>query len=378
MPRSIAHIITGLETGGAETMLVNLLAKTDRARWLPWVVSLQDRGTLATEIERLGVAVATLGLGRTWPNPVAALRVRRLLGSQSPAVLVGWMYHGNLAALLSAVSLGRRIPVVWDIQYTPDALRHEKRLTGVMIRLGARFSRYPRRIIYNSRVSATRHSELGYDATRAVVIPNGFDTQTFAPSPAAREAWRARLGLTADHVLIGRIARYHVMKDFTGFLKAAASLIRERPFVRFVLAGRGVDARNAELVSEVRTRGLGDVVSLLGEVRPPNELNAALDIACSSSAYGEAFPGVLAEAMACGVPCVTTDVGDSAWIVGEIGSIVRPRDPAALAAALRFLVDVGPDQRRLQGAQARARIRDNFSIEKVAGQYEEVFAEVAT
>lgn len=376
MPRSVTHVITGLGTGGAETMLVNLLAATDRTRWSPAVVSLHDRGTLGDEIERLGVPVNTVGLGLGWPNPVAWWRVSREVRRQSPELVLGWMYHGNLAALAARALLGRRLPILWGIQYTPDDLGLEKARTALMIRLGARLSSWATRIVYNSHVSARRHAQLGYATSRATVIPNGFDTDSFVPSTAAREAWRTRLGVNRDAVVIGRIGRYHVMKDYPGFIAAASQLFRERPNVHFVLAGRGVDSSNAELVGHITSAGLGNLVSLLGEVRPVSELTAALDVACSSSAYGEGFPGVLAEAMACGVPCVSTDVGDSAWIVGSTGGVVAPRDPEALASALRALVDAGPEQRGRLGAQARARIRDNFSIQHVTGMYESLFAEV--
>src|SRR6185503_16923440 len=157
MPRSVTHVITGLGTGGAETMLVNLLAATDRTRWSPAVVSLHDRGTLGDEIERLGVPVNTVGLGLGWPNPVAWWRVSREVKRQSPELVLGWMYHGNLAALAARALLGRRLPILWGIQYTPDELGLEKARTALMIRLGARLSSWVTRIVYNSHVSARRH-----------------------------------------------------------------------------------------------------------------------------------------------------------------------------------------------------------------------------
>ncbi len=375
MASRIAHIISGLETGGAEMMLLNLLAQTDRTRWDPAVWSLRDRGTLGNEVERLNAPLAVLGWGRGFPSLRATWRAGQALRAPTPALLAGWMYHGNVAAILARVALRRLIPVVWNIQYTPYDLELEKPATELMIRSGARLSQHATRIIYNSHAGARRHAELGYHGERSLVIPNGVDVDRFVPSAAARAAWRSRLGAGLETVLVGRFARHHLMKDYPGFLEAASQVVRVRPGVRFVLAGQGVDTANRTLMTRIARLGLGPSVVLLGEVRPTHALTAALDIACSSSAFGEGCPGVLLEAMACGIPCVTTDVGDSARIIGETGAVVPPRDPPALAAALLAMVDAGPEFRRRQGDLARSRIREHFTIEQVAGQYQSVFEE---
>ncbi len=372
---SIAHVITGLDTGGAETMLLRLLAATDGTRWQQGVVSLRHRGTIGQRIEKLGVPVRAVGIRGSVPSPWALWRLRRELRSLAPRLIQGWMYHGNLASLAGRVLTGRRLPVLWNIRYAPSDLVMEKRTTAAAIRLGALLSSRVTRIIYNSRAGARRHAELGYATGRSVIIPNGFDTDVFVPSTSARAALRRRLGVSEATLLVGRIGRYDPLKDHAGFLAAAASLLRERPGIRFVMAGQGVDERNAELMRTVMGLGLGGNVSLLGEVTLINEVTAALDIACSSS-YGEAFPNVLGEAMACGVPCVATDVGDSAWILGDVGRIVPARDPAALATACGALIDMGEEGRRRLGARARARVLQEFSLSRASAAYEAVYAEV--
>ena len=377
VPQSVGHIISSLDTGGAETMLLNVLAHTDRERWAPTVVSLRDRGTLGSEIERLGIAVSAIGLGRGWPGVGAPWRARQYLKRLTPDVLLGWMYHGNVAAWLLRAALRGRIPMVWNIQHTLDEMALEKPLTESLIHVGRRLSRSTARIIYSSRVSAAQHERLGYDAGKSEIIPNGFDTDQFIPSSGARAAWRTRLGVGADVVVIGRVGRYHPMKDYPTFLAAAADLRRSGLTVHFVLAGRALDGSNRQLIAAIRRAGIGDVVSLLGEIRPAHGRTAALDVACSASAFGEAFAGVVAAAMSCGVPCVATDVGDSSWVIGDAGTIVAPRNPAALAGALRVLVEAGPERRRSLGERARAHIRKHFSISEVVKQYEAVLAAAA-
>lgn len=375
-PSNVAHVITGLDTGGAEMMLVKLLEGGDRKRWNATVLSLRDRGTLGKRIEGLGVPVATLGLRGSVPGPGQLWGLVRQLRRIQPKLIQGWMYHGNLAATIGQ-TIGRRgTPVIWNIRYTLNGRSQEKPLTAVIIRLGALLSGRVARIIYNSHTSASQHAEIGYSTAGSVVIPNGFDTDRFAPSASARSTTRQRLGVANDAVLIGRIGRYHPMKDYPVFLHAAALLIRERPHVRFVLAGLGVDERNRELTDLVHALELGGKVYMLGEVHPINALMSSLDILCSSSAFGESFPNVLGEAMSSGVACVTTDVGDSAAILEKGGWVVPPNNPAALAAACRALSDLSIDERRRIGAQGRARVLSGFSLPRIVERYESLYTEV--
>ncbi len=369
----ILHIITALDTGGAEMMLLRLLQGADRTRWQHSVLSLRDHGSVGRRIEELGVPVSAVGIRGSIPTPGALWRLARAVRGVAPDLIQGWMYHGNIGALVGSRLGGRHAPVLWNIRYAPDSLRLEKRSTAVVMQVGRLLSSLVSGIIYNSHAGATRHAAMGYATARATVIPNGLDTSSFAPSSGARAAWRGRLGAEASTVLVGRFGRYHPMKDYPMFLEAAALLVRERPHVRVVLAGTGVDAGNAELGAAIGRLKLGDVVHLLGEVAAMHELTAALDIACSSSAFGEAFPNVVGEAMSCGVPCVATDVGDSARILGESVNVVPPHDPVAFATACRVLVDAGDAERRRIGAMGRARIEREFSISRVVSDYEVLY-----
>jgi len=374
--RSIAHVIPTLELGGAETMLAKVLAGMRRDRWRSSVVSLRDRGALAGRIESAGARISTIGMRGSLPGLGAAWRLRREVRALAPDLIQGWMYHGNLAALAGRALGPGRPPVVWNIRSDVFQFSVEKHLTAGVVQLCRILSSRANRIIYNSRSSAQGHAALGFATRGAVVIPNGFDTRLFAPSPVTRALFRRRLGVSDDVVLIGRLGRYHPVKDFPGFLEAAAIVVGHRKQVGFVLAGPEVTPGNAELVSAVERFGLGDRVHLLGDVTLVHELMAALDVLCSSSAYGESFPNVLGEAMACEVPCVATDLGDSALVVGEAGRIVPPRDPLALAAACEALVDLGADGRRRLGAVGRARILRDFSLQHVISQYESVYDEL--
>jgi len=371
----IAHIITGLEADGAETMLYKLLRAMDR-RFDPVVVSLVDDGPMAARIEELGIPVFGCGMRPGFLSLPAAARLGRLLRRVRPDLLQGWMYHGNLAAQVAAAALPSGTPVLWNIRGSHCRLRDEKFMTAATIWVGARLSRLPSKIISNSLASARQHERLlRYSKDRWVIIPNGFEVEKFTPSESARVDVRAELHASPEALLIGLIGRYHPMKDHANFLSAAAILRTKLPAAQFLLAGSGVDSENSTLRDQMQTLGLLAGVHLLGARGDVPRITAALDIAGSAS-YSEAFPNVIGEAMSCAVPCVVTDVGDAALLVGDTGRVVPPRDSNALAQAWLELAGLSRSSRHSLGAAARARIAAHFSMSAIAARYEELYDEM--
>jgi glycosyltransferase involved in cell wall biosynthesis len=382
MTVKILHAITDLDVGGAETMLLRLLEAATPGKFTPAVLSLMNphgahNGTVAPQIAALGVAISTLDMPRRHPTPHNAWQLCRTMRAVAPDLVQGWMYHGNLAATVGAWSLRERVPVIWNVRHSVHDLAVEKPLTRLIIRLSARLSRLPRAIIYNSRVSAGQHQALGFDAERAVVIPNGFDTARFRPRPEAKARLCQELGIDPARIVVGMIARDHAMKDPSNLVRAIALLRARGHDVHLVLIGRGMDRTHADLVALVGELELGAGVTLVGERRDVAELCPGFDIAALSSAWGEGFPNVLGEAMASGVPCVATDVGDCTWVIGPHGLIVPPQQGEALAHALARLIDLGPDARHQLGRAGRARILQHFSIHEVVRQYEALHQQVS-
>jgi glycosyltransferase involved in cell wall biosynthesis len=219
MTIKVLHAITTLEIGGAECMLLRLLEAGARDKFEPSVLSLMDPdeaqvATVTAQIAALGVTIATLGMPQGGhPSPGNLWRLCRLVRAAPPDLLQGWMYHGSLAATIGSWALRQRPPVLWNIRHSVHDLALEKPLTRLIIQLSARLSRLPQAIIYNSRVSAAQHARLGFDASRAVVIPNGFDGERFRPRPEATGRLRAELGIDPARAVIGLVARDHPMKD---------------------------------------------------------------------------------------------------------------------------------------------------------------------
>jgi glycosyltransferase involved in cell wall biosynthesis len=208
------------------------------------------------------------------------------------------------------------------------------------------------------------------------VIPNGVDLEAFRPNPKARAAVRAEFGLPPETPLILMPARFHPQKDHRNFLAAAGRLLSRRPKVVFLLCGDGMDAGNAELRGWIEAAGVGEQVRLLGRRGDVARLSAGADLVTLSSAFGEAFPMVLLEAMACGTPCVATDVGDTACLLGETGIVVPPRNPAALADAWSTVLALPEESRRDWGHKARRRVEEQFDLSAIAERYAQLYREM--
>jgi glycosyltransferase involved in cell wall biosynthesis len=325
------------------------------------------------ELATLGGSVRALGMRSRIPWPWKILRLRRMIRELNPDILHGWMYHGNLAASAVAATLTPRPVVLWNVRQSLYDLMREPFATRQVIRANRLLARGARCIMYNSRLSARQHERYGFPAQKTVVVPNGFDCQRFRRDMQARQAVRAELGLGEGVHVIGMVARFHPMKDHYNFLEAAARLVSAVPHAHFILIGRDVNAANAMLVETIGRLGLAGQVLLLDERKDIPKLLMALDVFTLSSAWGEGFPNVIGEAMAVGLPCVVTDVGDSKDIVGDAGIVVPAHDPAALAGAWDRLVAMGPEGRRDLGRSARSRIEGVYGIETIARRYEDIY-----
>jgi glycosyltransferase involved in cell wall biosynthesis len=370
----ITHIITGLDLGGAEMMLWKLLSASDR-NWDPLVVSLGEEGPLTSRIAGLGIPVHCLGLKRLVPNPFCLASCIGLMRRVRPQIIQGWMSHGNLAASCVQLASGVSARVAWNIRMSLEGIRNEKSTTRAVIRMGAAFSWHPSAIVYNSRIGAQQHEAIGYRAARRAVIPNGFDCEVFRPNEAARREVRAQFGLEQDSILIGLVARYHPMKDHANFVRAASLLASTLPRAYFVLVGNRLTKDQSKLSGLIRKMNLEGRFILLEERDDIGWITAAFDIACSASAWGEGFSNALGEAMACGVACVATNVGDTRFLIADTGIIVPPRDSEALARAICDLIHQGPKRRKELGLAARRRIESEFSLPQVARRYEMLYEE---
>lgn len=358
-------------------MLERLIASANPRSVASAVLSLEGRSEIGDRIAAAGSFVWTANLNGWRRFSDIPFSLRKAIVAWKPDVIQGWMYHGNVAATLLSRLLGRRVPVVWSIRQSLYDPRKEKPGTQLVIWVGRLLSGTPSLTIYNSREAAESHARLGFSRKRQVVIPNGFDCDTFVPNPSASARIRRELTIPESDLVIGHVARYHPIKGHELFLEAAALVVETLPSVTFLLAGLGVDSTNEKLNATIRHFGLGSRVRLLGLRTDIPDLTAAFDIAVVSS-HAESFPNVVGEAMACEVPVVATDVGDSASIIGETG-IVSPRgDASALASGMLALTALAKPERQRLGRDARTRIHTKYGLDQIAQRYWEVYSLTAT
>lgn len=355
----VLHVITGLNTGGAENMLASLVGALPAPARPVGVVSLLGAGCYGPMIEAAGVPVLALGMRPGRVSPWRLYRLARAIRRLEPDIVQSWMYHADLAALAALRLSGRRgrTRLIWGVRCSDMDLSQYRRTLRLAIRACARLSAMPDLVVANSRTGRHVHEAYGYHVRRFEVIHNGVDTTRYRPDPAARARARRTLGIADDAVVVCLVARVDAMKDHAGFLHAFAGVTD----VQALLVGEGTDELPA-----------APNVTALGRRDDVPELLAASDIVVSSSAFGEGLSNAIAEGMASGLAAVATDVGDSRELVGSAGLIVPPRAPDQLATAIQTLVD-NPDLRREFGARARRRIEEHFALAACVERFQALY-----
>lgn len=367
----VLHLINSTRVGGgAQEMLRKLVCHRPAATEHRVV-------TLFTPLDTPLTVVPDhcLGLRGVRGLPAAVLGLRARLREEAPDVIVGWMYHSSLLATITAPQ-GPRI--VWNIRHSLEDIAVEKPATRLVMRVCARLSRRPDATIYCAHNALPQHAANGFRDRRPEVIPNGFDTDCFKPLDAgARRGWHRKLGIPEGAFVMGNAGRFHPMKNHHGLLAAFAAIAAERPELHLVLAGREIDDSNAALVTEVARQGLRTRVTLAGLQQDMPGFLGMLDLYVSASLWGEGFPNVIGEAMACGTPVVTTDVGDSARIVDAAGFVAESATPEGIAAAMRRALDAHEQDWTRSRITARDRVTEVFSLPAVTRQYEDLLMQVA-
>lgn len=371
----ILHVITGLGNGGAEAVLLRLALNDQQYNNQHSVVSLTDRGVYAEAFEQAGIAVHTLNFPRGGFSFSGIKKLFKVFKYIDPDVVQTWMYHSDLVGGVVARLLGFR-SVVWGIRHANLDRAHNSRGTLFVVRLCALLSPWiPRKIVTCSENAMRLHKIAGYEANKFVQIPNGYSMERLKPEAMARHRIRAELGIADDSFVFGMVARFDVQKDHRNLLKSLALL--KACGIRFtcLLIGAGMERENHFLTEWLEDAGVAEDVMLLGPRGDIPAVMNAMDVHVLSS-LGEAFPNVLAEAMACGIPCVTTDVGDAAVIVGEHGWVVKPRDATALADGLmkaRESFLEGKEEWQKLKLACRSHIMANFELERMCERYRQVW-----
>lgn len=375
----ILHIITGLNNGGAEAVLYRLAASGQQCGDQNTVISLMDRGIYADRLEQANCVVHCLQMPRRGITFDGLLKLYRIIKSVRPDVVQTWMYHADLIGGITARLAGVKA-VVWGIRHSNFDRDKNTRSTLWIIKLCAWLSStIPARIVCCSANAAPPHKKIGYRADKIIVIPNGYELDELQPCAESGQRIRKEFKLCNNAPLIGMVARFNPQKDHQNLIQALMLLHRQKQDFTCLLAGCDMDRNNVYLVRQIQQAGVEKNVLLLGPRSDIPAIMNALDVHVLSS-LGEAFPNVLAEAMACGTPCVTTNVGDAALIVGNTGWVVPARNAQSLADAIALALNerhMQPLAWQRRRDDCRQRIVQNFSLKKMLSSYRALWADTA-
>ncbi|MFC1883606.1 glycosyltransferase [Thermodesulfobacteriota bacterium] len=361
----IAFLIRSLDDGGAQRQLIYLSKGLAREGHNILVCSFYAGGAFEDDLKSSGVAVHTLGKSNRWDLISFFYSLVKLILKEKPDILHSYLGTANVISTFSKI-FRPSMRLVWGVRSSNTDLSKYDWFWRLSFFLERKFSIFPKLIIANS-ISGKEHSvKMGFPNKKIVVIPNGIDAEKFYPDPEGRKRIREQWKATEDEKIIGLVARLDPKKDHANFLKAAYLTRAVRDEVKFLCVGRSDDSvykARIHLMSE--KLGLGDRLIWMGSTDDMRRIYNGLDILCLSSAYGEGFPNVLGEAMACGVPCVATDVGDSSYIIGELGLVVPPRDSLALAGGIQKMIEWIDKEKEELASKVKERIITNFGIEKL-------------
>lgn len=371
--KKILHVITGLSDGGAEAVLYRLCSHDKKN--LHIVVSLMDAGKYGPLLEELGVDVYCLSMPAGKVRIVALFKLYKIMRQLKPDVVQSWMYHADLIGGVIARLAGIN-NIVWGVHHTNLAKSESKKSTIIIAKLNAFISFFiPRRIIYCAVKSRQVQESIGFNPVTGGVVPNGYCVDEFTPNPIIGLAFRKEVDLSDGEFLIGHVGRYHPFKDYPNFINSIKLLMNIKDSAKVILVGHDLTEDNKELERLIIDNDCNQHVLLLGRRQDIPSVMNGFDLFVLSSS-SEAFPNVLNEAMACGTPCVTTDVGDAAVIIGETGWVVPPKDPQALATAIFSAMEEkenSPQAWLARKKACRQRIVDNFSIEKMVSGYHKIW-----
>jgi glycosyltransferase involved in cell wall biosynthesis len=371
----VVFLLRSLTIGGSQRQLISLVSRLDPLRFDIVILSLYSGGAFADQLLATGVTTISLGKKGRWDLLRSGARLVALARRLAPDIVHSFSPVTNVVAAL----LKRTLPktrIVWGIRGSNVAGRQLDWMEKLNLKLQSRLSSWPDLIILNSYAGREYYLRSGMSADKMLVIPNGIDTDRFKPDSRLRDGQRARWQVKEDSPLVGIVGRLATVKDHPTFLRAAALWARSASEVKFVCIGDGEEHYVQKLRKLGCDLGLQSKIiwtgPILGEM--PSAY-AGLDICCNSSKT-EGSSNSIAEAMACGVPCVVTDVGDSRHIVSDCGVVVAPGDADALAAALSRMGQLIKEQPEIR-IRARERIQAKFSVDSLVQQTAEALLKLS-
>lgn len=368
----VLHVITGLRDGGAEAILYRICANTTKYKHI--VVSLSNMDKYGPYLSKLNIPVYALGISSVLSLLPASLTFIKIVRRFNPNVMQTWMYHSNIFGGLLGKLLGVK-NIYWGIHHTILTSLDTKKSTIFISKLNIFLSYIiPKQIIYCAEsAKITQEKKYGYSSTKGVVIYNGYDVNEFSPSKKLRSQFRREIGIDESTFLVGHVGRYSTYKDYKTLIHSFSLLVMTKSYenINFLLVGTDLVFENKELVELINSHGLLGKVLLFGPRSDIPMILNGIDLFVLTS-ISEAFPNVLSEAMACGIPCISTNVGDAGFILGDTGWTAEIKDSKGIALSIEMAIhEKCNDQLKWlqRKKECRIRIVQYFNIGKMVEGY---------
>ena len=368
----IVHIITGLGDGGAEQTLYKICKYDQNNDHI--VISLTGSGKYFSLLNTIGIKVHCFKINLI--SFFQCYHFLKLLHSLNPNIVQTWLVHADFIGGIAAKLLGIR-NIIWNIRYSNLEIGKAKLSTILIIKILARLSyKIPRHIIVVSKKAKKIYTTMGYDRKKLKFIPNGYDLSILKINNIQKKNFQKILKKNKNIPLIGNVARYDPKKGHFNLLKALSITKSKNINFLCLLVGSNITKKNVKLINEIKKLKLSSHVKLLGQRNDIPTVMNGLDIYVHSSGYGEGFPNVVAESMACGTPCVVTDVGDASYIVGKTGWVVGSNNFLELASAIeKAIFEQKTKNWNKRCKEARSRVKESFDISKMVNSYNKVWYE---
>lgn len=373
----ICHITIQLNTpGGAERVMMQMLLNNPSSIPNKMVIVLCRAGDWGQQLRAAGITVHELGMESILDVPKIFFLLKKRIREFNPDIVQTWMYHSDFLGGLAAFFSGYK-NIIWGIHRTALAASDPKS-TRMIMKFCAFMSRWvPKKIISVAEAGKKAHVAAGYDASKVIVIPNGFDFSKLTATQKQRETFRKACEFAENEIVIGCLGRFHKVKGQDNFVKAAVLIVNKNPSknIKFLMVGSDCDANNSQLMSWIHQFKLEDRIVLLGQRDDVAVCLSGMDVFCMPS-QTEGFPLCLGEAMAMGLPCVATDVGDAGFLAGGTVKLVPPQNEEALAEALLQVISLPKQELGDMGERAKTRVLTEFTIESIGERYDAIYQEL--
>lgn len=374
----VVHVITSLDTGGAEKMLIRLArCENSDNRYTHSIISLSKLKNNKKYLLDNNFKIYEFNLKKNVYSLIVNLYlIFNLINKINPSLVIGWMYHSCLIVSVINFFLKRKIFVLWNIRHTPVQLKDEKFITRFIIYLQIFFSKFVNGIIYNSMKSKKFHEYLGFKSKNSIMIPNGFQVDKKLNKHHKKTQLKTKLNLNKEDFVFGHVGRFHPMKNHKLFIEMAQIISQKTSNVKFVMVGRDINLENSSLKNLIQELGLEKKFILLDEQQNMDDIYKIINILCVTSKWGESFPNVIAEAMLNGVPCVTTNIGDAELIVGKKGKVVKKINKYEFSTYCMKLLEELKSSKNNLILDTRNHIIKNYNINKIIKDYENFFDKI--